>query len=232
MLKIERFVTELMTSNCYVVYDEGTKRCLVIDPGSEKSQREIEFIEKNTLTLDYIIITHEHTDHNWGVNSLRENFSKSQLVCSEICDKNLKKANRAYFLLYYDDLDYRYEIAPANIVIIQHEESLVWSGHNIKFILTPGHSYGSICIDIDGMLFTGDTIMPYKPYFNGRDSNKECWETSIQSIISMSSGNCIIYPGHGDCLLLKDWNESYSPMILALIKTPLLQQLNCWKAVA
>ena len=72
MLKVERFVNELMTSNCYVVYDEGTKRCIVIDPGSEKSLREIDFIEAHQLQLDYIIISHEHTDHNWGVNSLRE----------------------------------------------------------------------------------------------------------------------------------------------------------------
>lgn len=66
MLKIERFINELMNSNCYVVYDDNTKRCLVIDPGSEHSLREIEFIEENELTLDYILITHEHTDHNWG----------------------------------------------------------------------------------------------------------------------------------------------------------------------
>ena len=114
MLKIERFVNELMTSNCYVVHDEDTKRCLVIDPGSEKSLREIEFIEKNNLTLDYIIITHEHTDHNWGLNALREHFKDSKLLCSEECSKHVKKANRAYFLLYYDDPNYRYEIAPAD----------------------------------------------------------------------------------------------------------------------
>lgn len=51
MLKVERFVNELMTSNCYVVYDEDTKRCLAIDPGSEKSLSEIEFIEKKNYLL-------------------------------------------------------------------------------------------------------------------------------------------------------------------------------------
>ena len=70
MLKVERFINDLMTSNCYVVYDEVTKGCLVIDPASEKSLREIQFIEERGLSLDYIILTHEHTDHNWGVNSL------------------------------------------------------------------------------------------------------------------------------------------------------------------
>ena len=55
MLKVERFVNELMTSNCYVVYDDDTKRCLVIDPGSEKSLDEISFIDDRNLKLDYII---------------------------------------------------------------------------------------------------------------------------------------------------------------------------------
>lgn len=208
MLKIERFVNELMTSNCYVVYDDNTKRCLVIDPGSEKSLREIEFIEKNNLILDFIIITHEHTDHNWGVNALREHFENSKLLCSKECSKHVKKANRAYFLLYYDDPNYRYEIAPAD-KFVSDDEHMEWLGHQIKFVFTPGHSYGSVCIDIDGSLFTGDTIMPYKPYFNGRDSNEEDWKLTIDKINAKYSDGITIYPGHGDCLTLKNWNESY-----------------------
>lgn len=207
MLKIERFVNELMTSNCYIVADEASKHCICIDPASEKSLREIEYIESNRLSLDYIILTHEHTDHNWGVNSLREHFPDCKLVCSEPCNKYVKKTNRAYFLFYYDDPDYRYEIAPADILISNHEETITWIGHEIKFILTPGHSYGSMCIEVGGMLFTGDTIMPYKPYFNGRDSNQEDWELSIKSIKETYSSEIIIYPGHGENLSLEEWSN-------------------------
>jgi glyoxylase-like metal-dependent hydrolase (beta-lactamase superfamily II) len=204
MLKVERFINELMTSNCYVVYDEDTKRCLVMDPASEKSLREIKFIEEKGLALDYIILTHEHTDHNWGVNSLREHFPESKLVCSEMCNKYVKKTNRAYFLFYYDDHDYRYEIAPAD-VLIKEDGFLDWEGYQIKFVMTPGHSYGSMCIDVDGMLFTGDTIMPFKPYFNGRDSNEEDWKESIEKIERLYSSETEVYPGHGDILTLSEW---------------------------
>lgn len=210
MLKIERFVNELMTSNCYVVYDEDTKRCLVIDPGSEKSQREIEFIEKNNLTLDLIIITHEHTDHNWGVNALRDYFTSSKLVCSESCNNNVKKTNRIYFLFYYDDPDYRYEIAPADIMISNDVESLTWDDYSLQFILTPGHSKGGMCISINKMIFTGDTIMPFKPYFNGRDSNEEAWKASITKVESLAPEDMVIYPGHGDILKMKDWKMQYN----------------------
>lgn len=210
MLKIERFVNELMTSNCYIVYNEDTKRCLVIDPGSEKSQREIEFIEKNNLSLDYIVITHEHTDHNWGVNALREHFKDCKLLCSEECSKHVKKTNRAYFLFYYDDSNYHYEIASANILISKDIESLSWDGYSLQFILTPGHSKGGMCISINKMIFTGDTIMPFKPYFNGRDSNEDDWKASTIKVGSLFPENTLIYPGHGDILELKDWKMQYS----------------------
>lgn len=206
MIKVERFVNELMTSNCYIVADEASKHCICIDPASEKSLREIEYIEKNGLLLDYIILTHEHTDHNWGVNSLRKHFPDCELVCSEPCNKYVKKTNRAYFLFYYDDPDYRYEIAPADILISPSEEKILWNGHNIMFIITPGHSYGSMCIDIDKMLFTGDTIMPFKPYFNGRDSNEDEWKKSIDLIMSKYEGDTLIYPGHGEVLSLEEWH--------------------------
>lgn len=207
MLKVERYINELMTSNCYVVYDEDTRRCLVIDPASEKSLKEIQFIEEKGLVLDYIILTHEHTDHNWGVNSLREHFPESKLVCSEMCNKYVKKTNSAYFLFYYDDPNYCYEILPAD-VIVKEDGCRDWNGHRIQFVMTPGHSYGSMCIDIDGMLFTGDTIMPFPPYFNGRDSNKESWKESILLIDSRYISDTMIYPGHGSVLTLGEWKKT------------------------
>ena len=206
MLKIERFINELMTSNCYVVYDKDTKHCLVIDPGSKESLREIEFIEKNNLCLDFIIITHEHTDHNWGVNALREHFENCKLLCSEECGKHVKKANRAYFLLYYDDPNYRYEIAPAD-KFVNDGERIEWSGHLIKFVSTPGHSYGSVCIDIDGNLFTGDTIMLYKPYINKRNGSQDKFIESVGMVLRTFPKETLIFPGHGEPFLLKDYQR-------------------------
>lgn len=191
-----------------MVYDEETKRCLVIDPGSEKSLREIHFIEEKKLYLDYIILTHEHTDHNWGVNSLRGHFPDVKLVCSECCNNNVKKTNRAYFLFYYDDPEYRYEIAPADI-LIKEDGGLDWNACQIKFVMTPGHSYGSMCIDINNMLFTGDTIMPFKPYFNSRDSNEEKWKEAIRSLENRYSLDTMIFPGHGGIISFESWQNAF-----------------------
>lgn len=197
-----------MTSNCYIVVDEETKKCIIIDPGSEKSEREIDYINRHSLKLDYIIVTHEHTDHNWGVNALRSQYPSVKLVCSEECNKRLRKSNKMYFLYYYDDPDYCYVIEPPDIIIKNESDSLIWDDFSLKFIFTPGHSFGSMCIALKNMLFTGDTIMPFKPYFNGRDSNQDEWDNSIQKIKRLFLETTLIYPGHGDKLTLGQWVET------------------------
>lgn len=195
-----------MSSNCYLVVDEASKHCICIDPASEKSLHEIEYIEKNALTLDYIILTHEHTDHTWGVNALVDKFGV-QVICSEVCKQNLEKEFQAYFLLYYDNSDYHYTVCNVDKTTEELGDKLDWEGYNIDFIYTPGHSMGSISILIDGMFFSGDTIMLSKPYVNRRNGSKEIFKSSIDMIINSFGDNQLIYPGHGDPFYLKDYHN-------------------------
>ena len=207
ILEVKKLENQLMKSNCYIVVDWTSKTCVVIDPASEKSEREIEYIEKNGLHLDYILLTHEHSDHTWGANALKEMYPEAKIVCSELCEKYAKKSSKAYFLLYYDKKGYRYELLPTDIIIHKNDDILQWHEYDIHFLMTPGHSYGSMCIDIDGMLFTGDTIMPFPAYFNGRDSSETEWKKSIDCICNMYGPSTVLYPGHGEPLCLKEWMQ-------------------------
>ncbi len=198
-----------MTANCYVVYDDVSKRCIVIDPGSEKSENEIEFINRHGLRLDYILLTHEHTDHNWGVNALCEAFGGARIVCSEICQKNVRKTNNSYFLFYYNDQDYHYEMRKPDIVILNSLDTLEWNGHTLTFHFSPGHSKGSMCIEMDHYLFSGDTIMPFKPFFSKRYGNKDEWKQSIETLRDRFAPETIIQPGHGESMPFGEWMEEY-----------------------
>lgn len=210
MIKVQNFENQLMSSVCYIVYDDVTSRCVIIDPGSEKSLQEIDFVDRNLLSLDYIILTHEHTDHNWGVNALLDRYPSAKLICSELCDKLVKKTNRIFFSFYYDNPDYIYTIAPANILVKSEDDLLSWDGLEVHFLMTPGHSKASMCIDIDGMLFTGDTIMPFPRYLNKKDGNIEDWKKSIAMVESKYIDETVIYPGHGDVLTLGEWKKNFS----------------------
>lgn len=207
MLRIERFVNQLMSSNCYLVVEEERGHCLCIDPASEKSEHEIKYIKQNNLVLDYILLTHEHTDHTWGVNALAERYSEVKVICSEVCRENLAKEFQAYFLLYYDNSDYRYTVCKVDVTNEELENHLIWQNHEIKFVPTPGHSLGSICIEIEERLFTGDAIMQSKPYINKRNGSKELFFESERKIMETYPAETLVYPGHGEVFKLKDVNS-------------------------
>ena len=131
-----------------------------------------------------------------------------KLIYSEGCNQKMKKEIKLYFLLYSEDPNYTYDVEPAEIQIKEKEENLDWHGNIIRFIQTPGHSPGSMCIEVDCKLFTGDTIMPYPPYFNGRGSSKEEWNDSVKMIQALYRADTDVYPGHGDIIKLGEWTNS------------------------
>lgn len=186
-----------MQSNCYIIVDDELKHCFVVDPASEKSLREIAFINDAHLLLDYIILTHEHTDHTWGVNALLERFNPI-VICSADCKKFLPKECLAYFSFYYDDPNYEYRVARIDYTTEELGNQLIWNNRVIHFFNTPGHSYGSICISISDKLFTGDTIMLYKPYIHPKRGSMSQYKESVVRILAMFNQKTIIYPGHGD----------------------------------
>lgn len=203
MLKVERYINELMASNCYIVWDDVTLRCIVIDPASEHSLREIKFIEERNLMLDYIILTHEHTDHTWGVNSLLGKYDPT-VICTDICKQHLPEAGDTYFRLYYEKENYTYTVRRVDNTVEELGWVLDWRGRIIKFVDTKGHSLSSMCIEIEDSLYTGDTLMQYKPYINKRNGSKELYEQSVKMLMQTYSGETRIYPGHGEMFLLKD----------------------------
>jgi glyoxylase-like metal-dependent hydrolase (beta-lactamase superfamily II) len=94
-------------------------------------------------------------------------------------------------------------------VVSRSGESLLWDGRELLFYITPGHSKGSMCIVLDNMLFTGDTIMPFKPCFSGRDASEDDWEHSILTIEQMAFPDMLVMPGHGEPLTFVDWQREY-----------------------
>lgn len=195
-----------MTSNCYIVVDEESRHCLCIDPASEKSEREIAYIEKSGFTLDYILLTHEHTDHTWGVNPLVGKYPSAKVICSELCKEALPKEAKAYFQFYFDDPNYTYNVERVDFTTEELKWHLEWEGHSIKFIATPGHSPGSVCIAIDNVVFGGDTLMPFKPFIKKRNGGSvEQFQESIKKMTNTYPEDTIVYPGHGEIGQMKDY---------------------------
>lgn len=206
MIRIEIFVNELMYSNCYIVWDDVKKHTIVIDPASEFSLREISFIENNFLNLDYIILTHEHTDHTWGVNALLDAFPETKVIATQDCKNELPKADQAYFRLYMDDPNYEYHVRRVDVTTEELNWELNWHGQNFRFIHTPGHSISSMCFYFEDVLFSGDTIMQFKKmYINKKTGSWDVWKSSVDKLKTLYNEETLIFPGHGNPFKLKDY---------------------------
>ena len=70
-MKIEVFTFNSFAENTYLLIDEDSKVCIVIDAGcstaAEKSKLE-SYIKDNSLTLRRVLNTHLHFDH-WAGNA-------------------------------------------------------------------------------------------------------------------------------------------------------------------
>lgn len=206
VMEVVRFVNELMSSNCFVVSVPDSDRCLVVDPGTESCKELTEYLDAKGLTPEYIILTHEHTDHTWGCNTLIDRYD-AKVVCSAACNAALPKEGRNYFLFYYDDLNYTYAVKRVDQVLEDLNWALRWNGLDLRFLETPGHSDGSVCLSIENALFTGDTIMQYKPYVHKKRGSMEKYKASVELIMNaFDREKTTVYPGHGETFILNDYN--------------------------
>ena len=74
-------------TNCYVVTNEKTLECVVIDPGDE-SNTILNYIESNHLKCVAILLTHGHFDHMGAAGELRDAWS-APVRAHELADRYL-----------------------------------------------------------------------------------------------------------------------------------------------
>ena len=95
MIEVKRFINNPISSNCFVVFDKAKGlHCIIIDPGSEIQSELFEYLDSYNLVPEFIILTHEHFDHCWGVNGLREKYNDIKLVCSSECSSTMWSAGK------------------------------------------------------------------------------------------------------------------------------------------
>lgn len=73
-----------------------------------------------------------------------------------------------------------------------------WNGAEFRFIPTPGHSPGSICIAVENLLFTGDSLLPnVKRVTNLPGGDRKAWERSLELLRKTFSPETLVYPAMG-----------------------------------
>ena len=157
MLVVKRIINIPVSSNCFVVYDKSeSTNCIIVDPGTKDNKELIAFISEEELSPVYIILTHEHFDHCWGVNDLVSRYHVP-VICSALCGECIKYEKRNCSV-FYDNTE-AFEIHLGTISIETLNFTLKFGNDVIRFFTTPGHTDASISFMMGKCLFTGDALI-------------------------------------------------------------------------
>ncbi len=173
--------------NGYVVFDRGSKRAVLIDPGV-RDPRIDDLIRGEGLDVRAILNTHDHPDHTDADGYY------SGLFGAPVC---IHKKDAKY-------LSRRPERH------LEDGEILDAGGLPVRVILTPGHTRGSLCFLIGDLLFTGDTLFKNgigKAGTEGAAGMTKDQGTLIRNIrekLLGLPGRTRVCPGHGKTSTIAD----------------------------
>ena len=201
-MKIDTLAVGAIMTNCYVLQDEKNKVCAVIDPGDE-GDRIAEAVKNSGCALQYVLLTHGHYDHFTGLEALMAHYPDVPVY---IHPKDSAEGIRTSFAIKFPRLD------DAHQRWYGEGDTLQLGELTINVMETPGHTSGSICLQVEDVIFSGDTL------FCG-----SCGRTDLPSgnyreiLLSLGrlgkmEGNYRVYPGH-DCPTTMDLERAMNPYL-------------------
>jgi hydroxyacylglutathione hydrolase len=183
-------------TNCYIVTDDKTLNCAVIDPGDE-SNTIMDYVESNHLRVEAVFLTHGHFDHRLAVYSISEETGAPVWIHKNDATDSYDqfKLTAKPDVRYYGEGD---QIQVGNLTFTVLE--------------TPGHSPGSVTLCCGSALFTGDTL--FRGSAGRTDLGEGNMETLLRSLYRLSAlqGDFEVYPGHMDSSTL-DRERRFNPYI-------------------
>ena len=193
MLKIHTLTLGLYQTNTYIIHEENSALCCVIDPGFTPDVV-LDELRRLGLTVEAILLTHCHFDHVGGVKEISAETDCKVYLCGE--DLSLPPmftAGKLYYTHTYGEGD-----------------TLSLAGLTIHVIRTPGHTPGSVCLLIDDTLFSGDTL--FAGSCGRTDLPGGNWATIRKSLARLASfeSNYWVCPGHGESTTLAE-EKRYNP---------------------
>lgn len=190
----------LLESNCYIV--ANNKEAVLIDAGVTGDNIK-NMINESGIEIKKIILTHGHIDHICCVNEIAKLFSADVYIHSDdmdMMDDNMMNLSN------YIGMDFKLDVI---INPLKHNQILSVGDFDYEIIHTPGHTKGGICIKLNDMLFTGDTLFKKSigrtDFFGG---SLEQLKNSIKEKLFIMDDNVVVYPGHGSSSLILHERES------------------------
>lgn len=209
--------------NCRIVFEDESRQAVIVDPGGAPEQL-LSVIERNSLNITHVLLTHAHLDHGGAIRPILERLSKMQknkpVFVAHQCETLLRERLREQALLFgVPSKDF--ENVPEPDVYAEDGGELNIGTVRGKLLHAPGHSPGHVMLLLDrtawsfadaeadgslqeskrgesGVLLSGDVLFAGsigRTDFYGGDYDTLL--ASIKEKIFVLPDDTVVLPGHG-----------------------------------
>ncbi|MCM1005821.1 MAG: MBL fold metallo-hydrolase [Prevotella sp.] len=199
--------------NTYILADEATKQCAIIDPGVSDLQEQKALkaaIDKYSLIPTHLINTHLHIDHVLGNDFVKKQWGLklSANDKDDFLGKRVTEQARMF------GMQFRVE-APVIDNPLEDGDEIKIGESVLKVLAVPGHSPGSICLYCPESKFviTGDAL------FNGSIGRTDLPGGDFSSLKDAIANKLMtlpddtdVFPGHGPATTIGN-EKKYNPFL-------------------
>ena len=200
----EILVVGPLRCNCSILGDETSREAIVVDPGDDIS-RIVATLQRHSLTVKQIVITHAHIDHIAGAQRLK------QLTGAPILYNQLDLPLVKMMDIQATWLGIPTPEVPAPDDTLNDNKIISITGLTGTILHTPGHTQGSVCFYLpqQTLLLAGDTLFAGSV---GRTDlpggNSRQLITSIHDRLLPLPDETAVIPGHGPSTTIGAERES------------------------
>lgn len=213
MLGIEQLPLGPLMTNCYIVWDEDSKKGVIIDPGDQagKVMARVKALE---LDIDRIFATHCHFDHIGAVAELRRDLDAAFIIHKE--DLSFARDCRAAGARW----GFRVEQPDDPDGYVEEGEEIEIGKYRLEVLHTPGHSPGGISLffngeedNVTGFVFVGDCLFQRSiGRTDFRQGSMRVLEESIRKKLYTLPDETVAYTGHGPPTTIGE-EKKYNPFV-------------------
>ena len=189
----------MLDENCYVLSDDETRECVIIDCGAlyeAELSAIVSYIRDNNLKPVHLLCTHGHLDHNFGNGGIYKAFNLQPEVhfADKLMLENINEQTVKFF-----GMPLNCDTAPVG-KLLNGTETITYGTQKLEVIYTPGHTEGGIVYfnREQNIAFTGDTLFQMsigRTDMEGGDYEKIM--SSLQLLATTLPASTVVYPGHG-----------------------------------
>ncbi len=192
--RIQTYVLGGVSTNCYLIFHDGTREAVVVDP-ADNGAYVLNKCRELGVHPTAVLLTHGHFDHILAVKDICRAFP-CKVYAGREEDRLLQDAS----LNLSGSMGTEQTVIEAD-VLVKDGDVLSLVGFSWKVLETPGHTAGSVCyyVESEDVMLSGDTL--FADSLGRTDLPTGDLQAIVRSItekLLTLPEDTMVYPGHGE----------------------------------